>query len=60
MALQDARRRLYEDQVILHTNPPKLMVGKLSKPDNFGWRWFQCTDTLQVRRTYNISIGILS
>ncbi|KAJ4494612.1 hypothetical protein C8J55DRAFT_100307 [Lentinula edodes] len=48
MALQDARRRLYEDQVILHTNPPKLMVGKLSKPDNFGWRWFQCTDTLQI------------
>ncbi|KAJ3812214.1 hypothetical protein F5876DRAFT_64152 [Lentinula aff. lateritia] len=48
MALQDARRRLYEDQVILHVNPLKLMVGKLSKPDNFGWRWFQCTDTLQI------------
>ncbi|KAJ4482527.1 hypothetical protein J3R30DRAFT_2186122 [Lentinula aciculospora] len=48
MLLQDARLRLYEDQVILHAQTPKLMVGKLSKPDDLGWRWYQCTNTLQI------------
>ncbi|KIK69962.1 hypothetical protein GYMLUDRAFT_34366 [Collybiopsis luxurians FD-317 M1] len=48
MALQDARVRLHEDQVILRTPAPKLPVGKLGTPDALGWRWFQCTKTLQV------------
>lgn len=47
-ALEDARMRLYEDQVILHTPRPKLAVGKISEPDHLGWRWFQCTKSLQV------------
>ncbi|KAF9068557.1 hypothetical protein BDP27DRAFT_1326924 [Rhodocollybia butyracea] len=48
MALQDARVRLHEDKVILRTPALKLSVGKVGKPDRLGWRWFQCTKTLQI------------
>ncbi|KAE9396282.1 hypothetical protein BT96DRAFT_116692 [Gymnopus androsaceus JB14] len=48
MALEAARVRLYEDQLILRTPRPKLSVGKISSPDHLGWRWFQCTKTLQI------------
>ncbi|KAJ3988342.1 hypothetical protein F5890DRAFT_492424 [Lentinula detonsa] len=56
MALQDARLRLYEDQFILYTSPPKLALGELGEPDDLGWQWFQCTDILQILLPPDISI----
>ncbi|KAJ3844978.1 hypothetical protein F5878DRAFT_435592 [Lentinula raphanica] len=56
MSLQNARLRLYEDRYILHSPPPKLNLGELGEPDDLGWRWFQCTDTLQIYLPPDISI----
>ncbi|KAF5367316.1 hypothetical protein D9757_010114 [Collybiopsis confluens] len=48
MALQDARVRLHEDNVILRASSPKLPVGGLDRPDDLGWRWLQSSKTLQI------------
>ncbi|KAF9068571.1 hypothetical protein BDP27DRAFT_1403125 [Rhodocollybia butyracea] len=46
--VQRARVQLYEDQYILDHAPTRLRTGQIDIPDSFGWRWYQCTEDVQV------------
>ncbi|KAF5362943.1 hypothetical protein D9758_007039 [Tetrapyrgos nigripes] len=47
--LQESRIKLYEEQVVLkYPIPTGMRVGEVSSADNFGWRWLQCPNRVQV------------
>ncbi|KAJ3820268.1 hypothetical protein F5880DRAFT_1589545 [Lentinula raphanica] len=46
--MRQARIQLFEDQYVLDRTPERLKVGQLGGPDSLGWRWYQCTEDVQV------------
>ncbi|KAH7872303.1 uncharacterized protein C8R40DRAFT_1117646 [Lentinula edodes] len=46
--IRQARIQLSEDQYVLDRAPARLRVGQLDVSDSFGWRWYQCSEDVQV------------
>ncbi|KAJ4482514.1 hypothetical protein J3R30DRAFT_3460167 [Lentinula aciculospora] len=46
--IRQARIQLFEDHYVLDRAPARLRVGQLDVSDSSGWRWYQCTEDVQV------------